>query len=216
MYPMLIRKSEWFLLAMVVAAFALGAWIYPQMPSLVASHWDAAGNVNGFMPRFWGVFLFPIIFFAIATLFFMAPRIDPRKDNIARFRKYFDYFIIGFGVFFLYIYALTLAWDVGYRFDFVLAIMPPLAGMIWLLGALLPHTELNFTIGIRTPWTISSETVWKKTHRAGGIAFRMCAVIALVGILFRPFELWFFIAPIVVAALGLVVYSYVLYRGEKK
>jgi uncharacterized membrane protein len=213
---MSIRKGEWILLAMVAAAFALGAWIYPQLPPVVASHWDAAGNVNGFMPRFWGTFLLPIIFLVVAVLLFIAPRVDPRKDNIAKFRKYFDYFIVGFGVFFLYIYGLMLAWNVGYRFDLALAILPPLAGIIWLLGALLPHTELNFTIGIRTPWTISSETVWKKTHKAGGIVFRVCAVIALIGIAFPSFAIWFFIAPVIVAALGLVIYSYVLYRGERK
>jgi len=201
---------------MVAAAFALGAWIYPQLPPVVASHWDAAGNVNGFMPRFWGTFLLPIIFFVVAVLLFIAPRVDPRKDNIAKFRKYFDYFIVGFGVFFLYIYGLMLAWNVGYRFDLALAILPPLAGIIWLIGALLPHTELNFTIGIRTPWTISSETVWKKTHKVGGIVFRVCAVIALIGIAFPSFAIWLFIAPVIVAALGLVIYSYVLYRGERK
>ncbi len=207
-----MRKAEWFLLVLVAFSFGLGVWIYPQLPAVVASHWDAAGNVNGFMSRFWGTFLFPIIFLVTALLFFVVPRIDPRKDNIARFRKYFDYFIVGFGVLFLYIYGLMLSWNVGYRFDFILAVLPPLAGMIYLLGALLPHTELNFTIGIRTPWTISSETVWKKTHKAGGMAFRMCAVIALAGLLFPPFAIGFFMVPLLTAVLGLVIYSYVLYR----
>jgi len=209
-----LRKAEWILLALVVAAFALGAWVYPQMPPVVASHWDATGNVNGFMPRLWGTFLFPVIFLLVAALLIAIPRIDPRKDNIAKFRNYFDYFIVGFGFFFLYIHGLTLAWNLGYRFDFTLAIVPPLAGMIWLLGAILPHTELNFTIGIRTPWTISSETVWKKTHKVSGVAFRICAALALIGILFPPFAIWFLVAPLVAAAIGLVIYSYVLYKKE--
>ncbi len=213
---MSLRKSEWFLLALVAVSFALGAWAYPQLPPIIASHWDAAGNVNGFMPRFWGVFLFPIVFLIVAVLFFIIPHIDPRKDNIARFRKYFDYFIIGLGVIMLYIYCLTLAWNMGYLFDLGLAIMPPLAAIVYLAGALMSHTEQNFMIGIRTPWTISSATVWKKTNGAGGIILRICAVIALVGIAFPPFEIWFFIVPLFAAAIGLVIYSYVLYRGEAK
>jgi len=225
-----MRKSEWFLIIMVVVFFATGAWFYPQLPAQVASHWNAAGQVNGSMSRALGAFLLPIIFIILATLLFAIPRIDPRRENIAKFRRYYDWFVAAFAVFFYYIYLLTLLWNLGggsgasggvgsgvAPFNLSAAIIPPLAGLIYIIGMILPHTEPNWFIGIRTPWTISNDAVWHKTHQAGGWAFRASGVIALAGIFFAPaVAIWFLVAPLIVSAVGLVIYSYVLYeRGRK-
>ncbi len=209
-----MRKAEWILLGMVAVAVATGLVFYPYLPTMVASHWDAAGNVNGSLSRAWGTFLFPAIFFALFLVFFAIPRIDPKRENIRKFRKYFDYFIVGFGAFFYYIYFLTLLWNVGYRFDMTTFILPPVSALFYFIGIFLPHTKVNWTIGIRTPWTISSASVWKKTHEAGGVAFKMSGIIGLVGTAFPPFGVWFLLVPVIASTIGLVVYSYVLYEKE--
>lgn len=149
---------------MTAAFFATGAVAYPHLPAQVASHWNAAGEVDGFMSRGWGAFLSPAIFAFIAALLYAVPRVDPKRENIAKFRKYFDCFVVAFSFVFYYIFLLTLLWNAGYVFDFAAFLIPPLAGLFYLVGMILPHTELNWTIGIRTPWTMSSEAVWKKTH----------------------------------------------------
>lgn len=211
-----LHGSEWFLIVAVVAFFATGAWFYPQLPAQIASHWNTAGQVDGTMSRFWGVYLFPLIFAVLALLLIAIPRIDPKRDNIAKFRKYFDYFVIAFALIFYYIYFLTLYWNLGNQFDFTAALIPPIAALFYIIGAILPHTEPNWTIGIRTPWTISSENVWRRTHQVGGWAFKISAVIAVCGIFFPPaVGVWFLFVPILISALGLVIYSYVLYEREK-
>jgi immunity protein, SdpI family len=98
----------------------------------------------------------------------------------------------------------------------VVAIVPALSLLFWIIGMLLPRTELNWMIGIRTPWTISSEDVWKKTHRAGGTWFKICAIIGLLGVVIPSEALWFLLVPVLAVAVGLVVYSYILYEREKK
>lgn len=212
-----MKKSEWFLIGAVVVFFATGFVFYPYLPAQVALHWNAAGQVNGSMGRAWGDFIFPIIFLVLAALFFAIPRIDPRRENIVKFRKYFDYFIVAFSIFFYYIYVTTLFWNLGYEFNLGAAIIPPLAGLLYIIGGILPHTEPNWFIGIRTPWTISSPTVWHKTHAVGGPAFKISGVIALLGIFFPlPIAIWFFVVPILISAIGLVIYSYVLYEKGRK
>ena len=201
---------------MVAVFFATGAWFYPQLPSQIASHWNAAGQVNGYMSKFWGVFLYPIIFIVIAALLFAIPRIDPRRENIAKFRQYYDWFVIAFAFFFYYIYLFILFWNIGYVFNLGAAIIPPIAGLFYVIGMILPHTEPNFMIGIRTPWTISSPSVWHRTHQVGGWAFKISAVISLIGIFFSSsLSVWFLLVPILVSAIGLVIYSYVLYERER-
>jgi uncharacterized membrane protein len=97
------------------------------------------------------------------------------------------------------------------------AIIPPIAALFYGIGMLMPHTEPNFTIGIRTPWTISSATVWKKTHKLGGVLFRICGVVTFVGLLFpSQYVIWFLLAPIIVTAVWLTLYSYVIYEKKGK
>jgi uncharacterized membrane protein len=212
-----MKKIDWFMIGMMVGLFAIGAAFYPYLPAQIASHWNAAGEVNGYMGKFWGVFLVPILFIIIAAVFFVIPRVDPKRDNIAKFRKYYEYLVFAISFFFLYIYLLMLLWNVGYRFDFALAIIPAIAGLFYVIGAILPNTEPNWTIGLRTPWTISNDAVWRKTNRAGGLAFKTSAVIGLIGMFFSAkIGFWFLLVPIIASMIGLVIYSYVLYeRGTK-
>jgi uncharacterized membrane protein len=220
---MRIHASEWFLILMAVVFFATGIAFYPYMPAQVASHWNAAGQVNGTLPRAWGVFIFPIIFVIVAALLMIIPRVDPKRENIKKFRKPFGLFLVAFSLVLYYFYLLTLMWSVSgapfgvSSFNLMQLIIPPLAALIYIIGMILPETEPNWTIGIRTPWTISSPTVWRKTHRVGGVVLRIAAVIGFFGVFFSPqVSIWFLIAPILVSALGLVIYSYVVYEKERK
>jgi uncharacterized membrane protein len=217
-----MRKSEWFLVVMAVVFFATGAWFYPQLPAQIATHWNAAGQVNGMMSRTSGIFAIPIIFVILAAVFFAIPRIDPRRDNIAKFRGYYDAFVAILAIFLYYIYVLTLVWNLegasgDVQFRLSSAIIPAIAALIYIGGMLLPQTKPNWFIGVRTPWTISSETVWKKANKLGGILFRVSGAIMLFGIFFPlPAALWFIITPIIASAIWLIVYSYVEWAKERK
>ena len=211
-----MKKAEWTLLATVVVAFAVGAWAYPQLPPIVASHWNASGVADGTMPSLWGAFLFPLIMLFVAAIFFIIPRIDPKRDNIEKFRKYYDYFALSVLLILFWVFLLFIAWNLGKQFDFGTALLPALAGLFWLAGMLMPHTKPNWFVGIRTPWTLSSEKIWKKTHEAGEFAFKGSAALGLLGILFPKYGILFLVGLVVASALGLVIYSYVLYEKEQK
>jgi uncharacterized membrane protein len=85
-----------------------------------------------------------------------------------------------------------------------------------LLGNVLGKVQRNFYVGVRTPWTLASETVWVQTHRLAAWLFTGAGVLGLVIVLVGvPF--YFAFGLILVAALVPVVYSLVLYkRLEKK
>ncbi|HVM76569.1 MAG TPA: SdpI family protein [Candidatus Paceibacterota bacterium] len=210
-----MRKSEWILFCIVIASILTAVFFYPQLPPVVASHWDAAGQVNGYMTKGWGVAIFPIIIGILFALFFAIPRIDPRRENIEKFRRYFDYLAIVIFFLFYYFFLLFLFWNLGVRFNFTISIVPALSLLFWVVGMIMPYVEQNWFIGVRTPWTISSKTVWKKTHKAAGIWFEAAAIIGLLGIAFPRYAIWFIVMPIIVVAIGLVVYSYVLYEREQ-
>ncbi|MBU4246563.1 MAG: DUF1648 domain-containing protein [Nanoarchaeota archaeon] len=211
-----MRKSEMFAVAVILLSFIVGAYFYPSMPDRMASHWNAKGEVNGYMPKFWGLFFVPFLSAGLLLFFTIIPKIDPRRQNIAKFRQYYDAFIALLMGFMFYLYLLTIAWNLGYRFDMLRLMVPALGALFYYLGILIENAKQNWFVGIRTPWTLSSERVWNKTHKLGGKLFKFSGIVAFIGIFFSKYAIWFIIAPIILVSFYLLCYSYIEYRKEKK
>jgi uncharacterized membrane protein len=205
------RHLNWFLL---IAFLAFSVWAYGELPVKVASHWDMHGQADGYIGRFWGAFLFPLISLLVFLLLIWIPRIDPRKKNIAAFRPYFDRFIFASLIFFIYIYSLTIWWNIHGSFDMNRLLVPGMAFLFWEVGVLVSKAKSNWFIGIRTPWTLSSEKVWNSTHALGGKLFKSAAIVSLLGIVWPEQFLWFLIIPVLAITVVLLAYSYFAYKKE--
>ncbi len=210
-----MRKSEIIALGIILLAFAIATYFYPKMPDRVASHWNTQGQVDGYMSRFWGLFLIPLISSILLLFFFLIPRIDPLKENIEKFRSYFDGFVVLLIAFLFYIFLLTIIWNAGRRFNMTRAIVPSLGILFFYIGVLLENAKRNWFIGIRTPWTLSSEAVWDKTNKMGGRLFKAAGIIALLGFILPGYALYLVVAPVVLAAGYLIVFSYFEYQKSK-
>ncbi len=210
-----MRKYSLAMAFIILLSFGIGIYFYPQMPELMPSHWNGRGDVNGYLPKFWGLFLMPLISLALLGLFLAIPRIDPLKENIKKFRVHFDRFILMILGFLLYIYILTILWALGYTFQFIYAMVPAFSALFYYAGVLTENAKQNWFIGIRTPWTLSSETVWNKTHRLGGKLFKLAAFISLAGLLFQDYAIWIMIIPVIFVAAYTIVYSYVEFQKEQ-
>lgn len=203
---------------MIVAATIVGGALWNRLPDPMASHWGPNDEVNGYMSKFWGVFLLPLITLGMTALFLVIPSIDPLKANIAQFRDVFNLFIMLIVAFMLYLYALTLRWNLGYTdFGMSEAMLPAMGILFFFIGFLLRKAKRNFFIGIRTPWTLSSDRVWDETHRLGSVLFMVSGVLAFLGSLFGgTTAFWFLLVPIIGSTLITLVYSYVIYQREVK
>jgi len=209
-----MKKSKIIIIGIIILSFILGIYLYPQMPEKMASHWNVKGEVDGYMSKFWGIFLMPIISVVLFLLFLIIPKIDPLKKNIEKFRKYFDWFIVIIIIFLFYLYLLTLVWNLGFRFSFTQFLLPAFGLLFYYCGVLVENAKRNWFIGIRTPWTLSNEEVWDKTHRLGGKLFKITGIVAFLGILFPTYAIFFVIIPIISVSLCLVIYSYFEYQKE--
>jgi uncharacterized membrane protein len=205
-------------LIMIALALLAGVALWDQLPDQMASHWNVNDTVDGTMSKFWGVYLMPLITLGMLVLFLVIPGIDPLKANIAQFRESFNLFIVVIVAFMLYVHGLTLAWSLGYQ-DFKMSeAMLPFMGVLFIaIGFMLRKARRNFFIGIRTPWTLSSDSVWDKTHQLGSILFMAAGALAIIGGFFGGITaFWLMFIPLIGSSLFLVIYSYVLYRGETK
>ncbi|MGE5328950.1 MAG: SdpI family protein [Deltaproteobacteria bacterium] len=213
---MKIRKAEIFAFLLVLISFMAAFYFYNIMPERLASHWNIRGEADGYMSKFWGLFLMPFISLGMVILLLILPKIDPLKKNIEEFRKYYDWFVIIILLFFIYIYKLTILWNLNYRFNMGQMLTPAFAGLFFYSGILMEKAKRNWFIGIKTPWTLSSETVWEKTHYLGGKLFKISAILCLVGLAFPDYAFYFVIVPIILSALYVVYYSYAEYSKEHK
>ena len=211
-----MKKLDLILIAVIVASFVLAAYFYPLMPEQVASHWNSAGKVDSFMPKLWGAFLMPVMLAGLFVLFKVIPKIDPLKANIELFRKYYEVLVTLLISFLFYVYLLTLAWTMGQKFNMTSAIMPAIGILFYGIGVVLETTKRNWFIGIRTPWTLSSDAVWEKTHKLGSKLFKAIAIIAFLSLFFPGQLLLLVVGPALLVALYLVVYSYIEYKKETK
>ena len=210
-----MKKTNIIIIIVILISFVIGIYFYSQFPDRIASHWNIKGEVDGYMSKCWGLFLMPIILLGLWLLFLLIPRIDSLKKNIEKFRKYFDVFIVLITLFLFYIYLLAIAWNTGMRFDMGRAMVPAMGILFYYIGVLLKHAKRNWFIGIRTPWTLSSDKVWEKTHEIAGKFFKIAGVIALLGIFFPQWVFLIVVAPVLLFVIYIFVYSYFLYQKEK-
>ena len=213
-----IKVTTILIILLILVSFVIGVYAYFNIEGdKIASHWDVAGEVNDYMPKFWGIFLFPLILVGVYLLFLFIPKIDPLKKNIEKFRKYYDLFILIMILFFFYVFLLSILANFGYAFNMTILITPPIGVLFIFIGLIMKKLKRNWFIGIRTPWTLSSDKVWEKTHRLGGILFMVSGIIVLAALFFpSKYLLLFMLIPIFILIMVLILYSYFLYRKTEK
>jgi uncharacterized membrane protein len=200
----------------LLAAFLISLYLYPTMPDMMASHWDYKGDVNGYMPKLIALFLVPALSAVLYIVFIFIPRMDPLGKNIEKIQGYYDGFIIVFLLFMLYIHILTIIWTLGIRFSMLAAMSPAFGALFIYLGMLLGKIKRNYTIGIRTPWTLADDYVWDRTHSFGGKLFIATGIIAALGLFFPDLGIYFMIIPLFTSAIMTVAFSYIIWRPRHK
>ena len=209
-------RSRWFGLVAAALAVAMSVWAFPQLPPRVATHWNLQGTPDGFSGRGWAIAIVPIMLVIMTVIFNVLPKVDPRRENYQKFLS--SYWLIANAVivFLLVAHGMILAAGMGMSIK-IDRLMPLGVGLLFVfLGNYLTRVEPNWFVGIRTPWTLSSDAVWRKTHRTGGLLMVLGGVVlAISAFLPRPAFLALFVVTIVVVGVIPMVQSYVLWKREK-
>jgi uncharacterized membrane protein len=203
-------------LIVLMIAFALA--VYGRLPEQVPTHFGFSGEPDGWTPRFPGAFLGPAIAVGLYLVLFALRRIDPRRANYDRFDETWWVFLNVIALLMTAIHVLSLGFAIGWPIDMARAVTVTLGLLFVGLGNWMPRLRSNWWMGIRTPWTLESEDVWRETHRVGGWAFVAAGLAVVVaGILLEPgpraWTVWIALGAAVLVPL---VYSYVAYRRVRR
>jgi uncharacterized membrane protein len=198
---------------LILLAVIASAAAYSYLPEQVITHWNAVGEADGYSSRLLAVTLLPLFLAAMIGLLAALPLIDPLGANIAKFRPQYNWMIVLLGCFFLYVHLITLGLNLGLQWS-INTLLTPVIGILFIaIGVLLRYAKRNWTFGIRTPWTLSNEIVWDRTHALGAILFQILGVLVVVaGLLSAQVLIPVLLFGTIIVAIWLVVYSYLEYR----
>ena len=210
------RVKQWYPVVLILVAVGMSAAVYPQLPDTMAVHWDLAGNPNGWMPRAVGAAFGPVFLVVLWALLRAVPRIDPRAENYARFSEAYEVIVASVLVLILVLHGVVLAVALGHHVS-VARIVPALVGALFVvIGNMMPLVRPNWWFGIRTPWTLSNDRVWARTHRLAGYCMTAGGLVMIVAALVLPAPLGVpvLLAVAVAATIGPALYSYLTWKRE--
>ena len=198
-------------LLFVFSAIAVAAILYPSLPEQIPTHWNAQGEVDGYMKKPGGVIIMPAMAVFTFVIMKLIPVISPKGFRIDKFSDVFGVLQVTLVGFMSIVAILVLMEARGLDVRINEMIIAGTGLLFVIIGNYLGRVRKNFFIGIRTPWTLASDEVWNRTHRIGGRLFILSGVIIWIGAILRLPLTW-----TVGVAVGLVlipvVYSYFLYR----
>lgn len=202
------------MLGLIALSFAIAFYSYPKLPDEITSHWNVAGEPDGTTSKFWGLFMLPFIMTATAGVFALIPRIDPLKENITQFKKYYDGLVLLILVFLIFVQLQIILWSLGKQVGPNQLLPVGLGLLFYYIGIVCIHSKRNWFIGVRTPWTLSSEAVWEKTNKLGGNLFKITGIIVFLGVWFPSIAIYFIVVPTLVSGITVIVYSYLEFKKE--
>lgn len=206
-------KNIWFGLVTLIVAVIISIVTFDSMPNEVATHWGVNGEPDGYASKWVGAFIAPALMVAFLLVKIWLPKIDPKKENYEQFKKSYSITMDIVFAFFLVLHIATTLYNIGYdvKIEFVVCLSTGV--MFIVLGNYMPKFKHNYFVGIRIPWTLNSEEVWKKTHRFGGKVFVAIGLIMAIGV-FLPINSFITIlAPLVI---GIIIITYMAYRYHKE
>jgi uncharacterized membrane protein len=198
-------------LALLALNFAFTAVVYGSLPDRIPTHFGMHG------PDAWSgraaAWLVPVIALAIYSLMQVLPRLDPRRANYAKFQDTYDTVVLAIVAMDLVlqvgILGSALGWPVGVDNLVPLGV----GGLFIVLGNVMPRARPNWFLGIRTPWTLSNDLVWERTHRVGGYLFMIAGVLMMtLSFLRSPAVVNSVIGVMIALTLGTIPYSYFIWR----
>ena len=192
----------------IVLPILAGLLLWNQLPEQLPTHWDAAGEIDGWSSKPFAIFGLPLIMLALHWLCVLGTGADPKKKNHSEKILHLVLWIIP--VLSVLLFALTYAAAMGKEVRMEM-IMPVLVGLVLaIVGNYLPKCKQNYTIGIKIPWTLNSEENWNRTHRFAGRLWLVCGLVLMLTGFFGGF--WIFFGVVLLMVLAPVIYSYILHR----
>jgi uncharacterized membrane protein len=200
----------------LLSSLAMWAWWRIPADARIATHWDAMGRVNGYGGRN-TLFFVPATVLGMSVLLRFIPLIDPRRSHILLSSRAYRAVWIAVVLFLSGIQAIMVGAALGYSISVGKWMFAGMGLVFVIVGNVLGKVRSNFFFGVRTPWTLSSELAWNRTHRLAGwmfVIYGLCETVAAVSGVRGNWLTSSVIGFVSILGASVCAYSYVVWRND--
>ncbi len=202
---------------LVAAMLTLSIWAWGQLPfdAQVPVHFDIKGSADEYMGKE-GLLVIPLITFLITVMYLILPRIEPKQQNLRRSSKAYTAVSIASAALLCSVHIVIIWSALGRTINVNTVIDVTMGLFLVVMGNYLSKIRCNHFFGIRTPWTLSSDLAWQKTHRLGGWLIVLHGLAFLIAGLLSNTTLFIYlvISLLIVSLVVLPIYSYFIWRSD--
>jgi uncharacterized membrane protein len=191
------------------------AWLitFSKLPAELPTHWNFNGEVDGYSPKLNAMLMQLGIMILLYVSVAFLPKIDPRKQNYQSFFKSYAIIYNALLTLFFLLNIMLILTGLGYSIPMSTLGTLFIGAIFIILGNYMQQVKSNFFIGIRTPWTLSNDEVWKRTHRfCGKIYFGSGFAFILATFLSGAWKTGLIVTIIAVLIITPYIYSYWQYK----
>lgn len=213
-----MKTNRIFLLTLVISLISLLGMVlvYGRLPETIPTSFGFDGTIHAYGPRRTIFYLgaLPMVF---GLVFWLLPKVDPRKENYGKHKKAYEIIWLLMTGFCIVCGWAMVGRGLGYDLK-IQVIIPVLVGVLFLvLGNYMPQVRSNYFMGVRTPWALDNEYVWKKTQKFGGMMLCvMGMVFLLMSLMPARIQSVILVPLLLIACFSVYPYSYWVYRKTKK
>ncbi|MDR3686892.1 MAG: SdpI family protein [Coriobacteriia bacterium] len=201
-------------LVLIAAMFVVGALVYPQLPARIPMHWGPSGQIDRWGTRsFLTVFFAPLTTLAVYVLMWLVPYLDPQRANLLRSKQVYSIALELLAGMMTIVFVGQLYASSNNALPMASIVEVATGVMLVVIGNYMGRVKRNWTMGVRTRWTLSDDTVWAKTNRLGGRMLMVAGLLAIVGAFLPPLVgVALIVLPLLVILPVIYIYSMNLYR----
>jgi uncharacterized membrane protein len=208
-----MNTEKWIIPLAIAAMLFVGLILYPGLPEEMPRQWGFDGQILSYWPKLQAVLFPPFLAVVIWGMSYVLPKIDPRREQYAKFAPTYWRLQNAVIIFMVGMQFITLTqYDNAQILNkFILF---SVALLLAFMGNELGRIRQTWFFGIRTPWTLADERVWRITHRVGGRFYVGVGILNMLMILLLPMPAAgiFLLVTLLGVSFGLIGYSYVVWR----
>lgn len=196
--------------------FVLGLIFYSKLPDKMITHWNYQNQPDGYSNKIFALFGIPLIIVVVSVICIVGTKSDPKRNNVDKSKKLLNVVIWSLPIITNIVQIVSIMANMGKKVDIGLIIGGLVGVLLIIIGNYLPKCKQNYTLGIKTPWTLSNEIIWNKTHKLGAICFVIAGLIIVIASIVKLHIFGILLMAVILISVFLpIIYSYILFIRQK-
>lgn len=207
-----MKKNKLLLITTIVCLLPLilSYLLYDKLPEEVAIHFNSEGIADNYVPKAVAAFGLPFLMAVINIFTHFTINNDPKKMNASSALKYIGKWAVP--ILSIILMPVTLFIALGYKISIVVISQTIVGVIILACGNYMPKCKQNYTVGIKLPWTLSSEENWNKTHHMAGYLWILGGISIIIGSYIHMQSILLMLVVILTITIIPFLYSFWLYK----